>query len=111
MKRAISHPALKTASLPVGRHLRPAADGTKRVLGPDGTALSEADLPKQPARWTSRLKAMVIAAVEGHLITLEEARTRYGISPDEFTEWRRTYHLHGRKGLRVTHIQDYRPRT
>lgn len=111
MTRVLRDPALKTAPLPKLGRLISNVDGAKHVLGPEGKAISEADLPKQPGRWTARLKAMVIAAVEGNLITLDEALRRYNVSAEEFGQWRRHYFLHGRKGLRVTHLQEYRQRT
>src|SRR5436190_1249561 len=50
----------------------------KYVIGPDGSPLTIADLPKPGTkRWVIRRKAVVIAAVRGGLLTLEEACSRY----------------------------------
>ena len=43
------------------------------VIGPDGSPLTLADLPKpSPQRWVVRRKAEVVAAVRGGLLSLEE---------------------------------------
>ena len=59
----------------------------KYVIGPDGSPLTINDLPPATTRrWVIRRKAEVVAAVEGGLLTLEEACTRYRL-----TRWKRTY--------------------
>jgi hypothetical protein len=79
------------------------------VLGPDGEIITAADLP-QPGttRWVPRRKAMVVAAVRGGLITLDEACERYALTVEEFLSWQRAIRQFGIAGLRATHLQDYR---
>jgi len=55
------------------------------VIGPEGTPLTLADLPKpDTVRWVIRRKAEVVAAVRGGLLTLDGACERYGLSNDFF---------------------------
>jgi hypothetical protein len=55
------------------------------VIGPDGGALTIADLPAvNTKRWVPRRKAEVVAAVRGGLISLEEACSRYSLTGEEF---------------------------
>lgn len=79
------------------------------VVGPDGRAITLADLP-QPGikRWVTRRKAEVVAAVRGGLLSSEQACARYEISKEEFSAWERLYDRHGVKGLRTTRLQSYR---
>ena len=79
------------------------------VIGPDGTPLTLADLPpKNTKRWVVRRKAMLVAAVRGGLLSLEEACERYKLTVDEFLSWQRLINLHGLPGLRTTRVQEYR---
>lgn len=79
------------------------------VIGPDGAPLTRADLPSSnERRWVIRRKAIVIAAVEGGLLTLEEACERYRLSRDEFLSWRDMIGRYGFEGLRSTKTQTYR---
>lgn len=81
----------------------------KYVQGPDGTPLSIADLPPADTRrWVMRRKAEVVAAVNGGLISLEEACERYALTVDEFLAWQRDLKKHGVPGLRATRVQHYR---
>jgi hypothetical protein len=68
------------------------------VIGPDGRTLTLADLPK----------AEVVAAVQGGLLSLDEACERYRLSLEEFLSWQHAIARHGMDGLRATHVQDYR---
>ncbi|HTT98639.1 MAG TPA: DUF1153 domain-containing protein [Rhizomicrobium sp.] len=80
------------------------------VIGPDGRTLTLADLPKrETTRWVTRRKAEVVAAVQGGLISLEEACDRYSLSVEEFLSWQHAIAKHGLDGLRATHAQDHRP--
>lgn len=75
------------------------------VIGPDGERMTLTDLPPASTqRWVPRRKARVVAAVEGGLITQEEATSLYSISDEEFDIWRQTLSRHGMRGLRVTQI-------
>lgn len=79
------------------------------VIGPDGGALTLADLPSSATRrWVIRRKAAVVAAVRGGLLTLEEACTRYTLTVEEFLTWQRAIDQHGLPGLRATRTQQYR---
>ena len=54
------------------------------VIGPDGEKMTRADLPAPAVRrWVPRRKARVVAAVEGGLISREEACSRYAISDEK----------------------------
>jgi len=75
------------------------------VVGPDGERMTAEDLPPaETRRWVPRRKAKVVAAVEGGLITQEEAARRYSISDEEFESWRQALRKLGMRGLRVTRI-------
>lgn len=79
------------------------------VMGPDGSPLTLADLPKPgTTRWVIRRKAEVVAAVRGGLMSLEEACQRYTLSVEEFLGWQAAIDRHGLAGLRTTRIQEYR---
>jgi hypothetical protein len=79
------------------------------VIGPDGRSLTMADLPPAgTTRWVIRRKAEVVAAVDGGLLTLDEARERYSLSLEEFMVWEAVLHRHGLAGLRATRAQQYR---
>ena len=81
----------------------------KYVIGPDGSPLTVADLPKPgTTRWVIRRKAVVIAAVRGGLLTLEEACGRYMLTVDEFLSWQHMIDQYGLAGLRTTKVQKYR---
>jgi hypothetical protein len=73
------------------------------VVGPDGLVLTPSNLPPPgKIRWVARRKAELIAAVAGGLITMQDACSRYAISPEEFTDWERRYMRRGLTGLRVS---------
>lgn len=79
------------------------------VIGPEGTPLTLADLPKpDTVRWVIRRKAEVVAAVRGGLLTLDTACERYGLTNEEFMTWQRSIESHGIAGLRTTRVQQYR---
>jgi hypothetical protein len=81
----------------------------KYVIGPDGSPLTLADLPTPGTkRWVIRRKAVVISAVRGGLLSLEEACSRYMLTVDEFLSWQSSIDQHGLAGLRTTQIQKYR---
>ena len=80
-----------------------------QVIGPLGEPLTLADLPSpETKRWVVRRKAEVVAAVNGGLLTLDEALARYGLTLEEFASWQRAVDRSGMHGLRVTKIQHYR---
>jgi hypothetical protein len=79
------------------------------VTGPDGAPLTLADLPPQDTkRWVVRRKAVLVAAVRGGLLSLEEACERYTLTVDEFLSWQHAIDRYGLPGLRATRVQDYR---
>lgn len=79
------------------------------VIGPEGTPLTLADLPKpNTVRWVIRRKAEVVAAVRGGLLTLDGALDRYSLTAEEFMSWQRSIESHGIAGLRTTRVQQYR---
>ncbi len=79
------------------------------ILGPDGSPLTLADLPKpNTRRWVIRRKAEVVAAVRGGLLTLDDACARYRLTVEEFLGWQHSIDRHGLAGLRTTRVQDYR---
>jgi uncharacterized protein DUF1153 len=86
-----------------------AASREPYVIGPDGTALTIADLPPATTkRWVIRRKAEVIAAVRGGLLSLEQACERYSLTDEEYEAWERAIDRHGLPGLRATRVQQYR---
>lgn len=79
------------------------------MVGPLGEALSLGALPHPvTSRWVVRRKAEVVAAVNGGLLTIDQACERYSISIEEFTAWLRAVERSGMKGLRVTRLLQYR---
>ncbi|MDT0574863.1 DUF1153 domain-containing protein [Croceicoccus sp. F390] len=88
------------------RNIRPAV-----VIGPLGEPLTMADLPSpNTRRWVARRKAEVVAAVNGGLLSIDEACARYGLSIEEYQTWHDAIRQVGLEALRVTKIQDYRNR-
>jgi Protein of unknown function (DUF1153) len=83
----------------------------KFIIGPYGTRLSIADLPPPSTeRWVIRRKAEVVAAVQGGLLSFEEALKRYGVTPDEFLAWQSSIDRHGIRGLKIKRFDHHRRR-
>ena len=81
----------------------------RRVLAPDGTVLTLADLPSPDAqRWVASRKAIVVAAVRGGLLSMSDACARYRLTTEEFLNWQTQVDRNGLHGLRTTRIQEYR---
>ncbi|HYE26954.1 MAG TPA: DUF1153 domain-containing protein [Allosphingosinicella sp.] len=79
------------------------------VIGPLGEPLTLDSLPPpSTSRWVVRRKAEVVAAVNGGLLSVDEACERYGLSLEEFASWQRAVDRSGMPGLRVTRIQHYK---
>ena len=80
-----------------------------QVVGPLGEPLT---LESPPAagttRWVVRRKAEVVAAVNGGLLSVDEACERYSLTLEEFASWQRAVDRSGMPGLRVTRIQHYK---
>ena len=88
----------------IGRQRKP-----ERVIGPFGEALSLNHLPKNnTTRWVIRRKAEVVAAVNGGLLSLEEACDRYDLSLEEFLSWQESIDKSGLPGLRISYLSQYR---
>ena len=84
-------------------------DTASFVIGPDGEKMTIADLPAPDTRrWVPRRKARVVAAVEGGLISEEEAFERYDITSEEYDCWKAAMSKFGMRGLCVTKINDVR---
>ena len=81
----------------------------RRVLAPDGTVLTLANLPSPDAqRWVASRKAIVVAAVRGGLLSMSEACARYRLTTEEFLSWQTQVDRNGLQGLRTTRLQEYR---
>ena len=84
--------------------IRPAS-----VIGPLGEPLTLESLPRpETQRWVPRRKAEVVAAVQGGLLTFDEACERYSLTLEELSSWERNVDRSGMQGLRVTRMQHYR---
>ncbi len=80
-----------------------------KVVGATGDKISLSDLPKDVnVRWTPLLKAKLVHAVRGGLLSFEDAVSRYDLSPEEFGSWQRKYDEHNVSGLRSMKSQQYR---
>ncbi len=80
-----------------------------QVIGPLGEPLTLESLPAPgTTRWVVRRKAEVVSAVNGGLLSVDEACDRYGLTLEEFASWQRAVDRSGMPGLRVTRIKHYR---
>ncbi len=80
-----------------------------QVVGPLGEPLTLDSLPPAgTTRWVVRRKAEVVAAVNGGLLSVDEACARYSLTLEEFAGWQRAVDRSGMPGLRVTRIQHYK---
>ena len=80
-----------------------------QVIGPLGEPLTLDSLPAAgTTRGVVRRKAEVVAAVNGGLLTVDEACERYSLTLEEFAGWQRAVDRSGMPGLRVTRIQHYK---
>ena len=60
------------------------------VIGPLGEPLTLDSLPPpSTTRWVVRRKAEVVSAVNGGLLSVDEACERYGLTLEEFATWQR----------------------
>ena len=81
----------------------------RAVTLPDGTIMSQADLPSvYTRRWVASRKAAVVRGVAYGLISREDALERYAISDEEFSSWVRAIAEFGEPALKATNIQKYR---
>ena len=73
-----------------------------------GRWLRLADLPLPGTkRWVIRRKAVVVAAVRGGLLSMEEACRRYALTSEEVLTWQHRIDRFGIAGLRTTRTQFY----
>ena len=74
-------------------------------MGPLGPMTME-DLPTSATSyWVSRRKAEVLAAIDGGLLSVDDACERYRLSLEELGAWRQSVERAGIAGLRITKIQ------
>ena len=64
--------------------------------------------PSSTTRWVVRRKAEVVAAVDGGLVSIDEACERYNVTLEELASWMRAIDRSGLHGLRITRLQHYR---
>ncbi len=84
-------------------------DGPRAVTLPDGKIMTRADLPPENTRrWVASRKAAVVKGVVFGLIPLKEALEKYGLSEEEFNEWKQAIERHGEAALKATMLQKYR---
>jgi hypothetical protein len=57
--------------------------------------------PPRPDRWLPQRKAEVIAAVDGGVLSLDDALERYALTIEEYLSWQRGIREGGLAGLRV----------
>ncbi|QJU56948.1 DUF1153 domain-containing protein [Sphingomonas sp. AP4-R1] len=90
---------------------RRADAGSGWTIGPFGQKLTLADLPPpNPPRWIRRLKAEVVAAVNGGLLTTDEACERYNLTAEELACWVSDAAAGGLNALNVKSIPKNRAR-
>ena len=95
---------MRNAEMIENLKIRPAS-----VIGPLGEPLTLDSLPSpKTRRWVIRRKAQVVAAVQGGLLTFDEACERYSLTLEELASWERSVDRSGMQGLRVTQVQHYR---
>lgn len=84
-------------------------DGPRAVTLPDGSIMTRADLPPETTRrWVASRKAAVVRGVDHGLLPLAEALAMYGLSEEEFSEWKEAIETHGEAALKATALQKYR---
>lgn len=84
-------------------------EGPRSVSLPDGSILTRADLPPTSTRrWVASRKILVVRGVLYGLISLSEAKQKYGISDEEFNGWVSLVAEHGVAALKATALKKYR---
>lgn len=76
----------------------------KQEYGADITFLP----PPNTERWVKSRKLAVIKAIEGGLLSDEQACQRYSLTPEELESWKKALNRHGPGALRTTHLNRYR---
>ncbi len=64
--------------------------------------------PEDTTRWVASRKAAVVAAVNADVISKADVERSYGVSEEEFEQWRNSLQKHGVGGLRATRVQLYK---
>lgn len=86
-------------------------DGPRAVTLPDGTVMTQADLPPENTRrWVASRKLAVVRGVVYGLVSQSKALSLYGLSKEEFCEWLDALSQHGEGALRATALKNYRQR-
>lgn len=81
--------ARKSAPPPGSRMPRATDTRISYIIGPDGSPMTVFDLPSaKTQRWSLKLKADVIAAIRGGLISREEIIARYRVSEEKLRTWK-----------------------
>jgi len=71
-----------------------------------GDVITPIDLPPPDTiRWTPNKKYIVVCAVRGGLISLEDALKRYHMEEKELSIWEKGFKDDGVTGLKSTHFQ------
>jgi hypothetical protein len=84
-------------------------DGPRAVTLPDGTVMTQADLPPATTRrWVASRKAAVVRGVLYGLVSQGEALRRYDLSEEEFNAWLAAVADHGEDALKATALKKYR---
>lgn len=84
-------------------------DGPRAVTLPDGSVMTQADLPPASTRrWVASRKAAVVRGVLYGLMTQKEAIRKYGLSDEEFKSWLSAVADHGEEALKTTSLKKYR---
>jgi hypothetical protein len=79
------------------------------IIGPQGMPLTCDNLPSlRTQRWIALRKAEIVAAIQGGLLSLDEACGRCALSREELLAWHVAYNRHGLNGLRAMRVQHYR---
>ena len=64
--------------------------------------------PTNTVRWVASRKIMVLAAIDAGSLSIEEACLMYRLSIEEIASWSRLTALHGRDGLKISRLGEYR---
>jgi hypothetical protein len=73
-------------------------EGPRSVTLPCGRVMTRADLPEaKTRRWVASRKAAVVRAVAHGLITRDWAKSTYGLSDEELSEWSRRFSVTARR--------------
>jgi hypothetical protein len=70
-----------------------------------------ASLPKGDVpRWTARIKASVVIALDSGVLSQDEALSRWpDLTIEEIASWRSLMDAHGARALRATRVREFSP--